>query len=529
MSVTRFSLAISHAPWVPERVESMARLVKSLADSNNACLNSDVYRVFDEKAANHVWSEKMWRWASECDVDWCLFLQDDAVVAPQFWEMLKDITRRAGCHGVIGLQVAHPAAIALDEEGYSHFTSSDALVGVGYAIARDDLVEFLEWRATALNDGAVEKISEDTLIGLWCAVTGRLIYHPIPTIVDHDVTLQSTYGNDAHSNRRSRVRWDSLPKRVALPRDGIPHVGCFYGSTPQLAREYVKEIDAETMKRIVSDNGRETLMRLHYAKKARATQSPTRLFIATPMRGNVSATYTASVWRLLADEKFDPSASFEIVNVQTSQDDLVRVRSRFVSRFLNQTDATHLLFLDSDIEVPPWAIQGMIDVKRDFVCIPYPKRDGVDWDRVRQEGNRSLPAEACAYRYAFKPHDNTISLDPSAKVAEIDGIGLGCALLSRNMLERMSDFHNSEPGTFDQSGERLDLGFDDGEHGPSVALFQLILKDRALMSEDYSFCSRWRAMGGQIWMYLGPGSPANHYGEHNYKGAIEAFGLRRGT
>jgi hypothetical protein len=56
---------------------------------------------------------------------------------------------------------------------------------------------------------------------------------------------------------------------------------------------------------------------------------------------------------------------------------------------------------------------------------------------------------------------------------------------------------------------------DNGEH---YALFDFVLKDGLYYGEDYTFCGRWVAVGGGIWLY-----PADigHIGKKIYRGNIK--------
>lgn len=511
----KFSLAISHTPWVPERLASMRRLYTQIEADITGKKPRVIYEEFADKEPNHVWSEKMWKWATEQDVQWCVFLQDDAVVSPSFFDDLDTITGYCCdtpfAYSVVGLQVAHPAAVALAADGFTGFLTHDGLVGVGYAIKREALVLFLDWRANQLKEGVVENVGEDTLLGLWCALTGTCVYHPIPTIVDHDTTIPSTYDNGSHPNRHSRVRWDTvLPNRELNLR--VPHMGCFYQATLPMLKEVTKNPDAQVLRQIASENGHRELRRLTYLRRARSIEAKAKIFIATPTRGGVSPSFAASIWRILQDEEIDVEGGLELSDVQQWGEDVVRIRSRFVSHFLTKTDATHLLFIDSDIEVLPKVIRGMLSANKEFVCAPYPRRDGVDFKRVRE--NSSIPAEALAYRYSVRIGVNGISVTDDG-CTEVEGMPLGCALIERKALQEMYDAYQPV------------LAFDEEMHGESVALFQLILRDRALLSEDYSFCERWRTMGKSVFMFLGEGSPVTHHGEHRYAGNLEAFGLRR--
>lgn len=562
-STFTFCLAISHTPWVPERVASLGRLGVDL-DLGVQLSSSGVmrpqeeidrlvgmlpqgrhlmpFRLFGEKAPNHVWSLQMWTWASEQDCDWCVFLQDDAVVAPDFWERLEYIVEGSN-FPIIGLQSPHPAAPMLAEEGcYEGFTTTDGLIGVGYAVQRADLLDFLAWRLANLDKLEAElpdpskrdmadghppplHVTEDTLLGMYAAAHCD-VYHPLPTIVDHDTTIPSVCGNDAHRNRRSTFRWDhplAQSSIVSTVDAIIPHLGRFYPDTAEKLAKYT-HTDASTIQHVASDTGDYERRRIHYAKLGRRHEPLAKVFIATPTRGEVSAGYARSVWRLIRDESIDLAGDLEICDAQIWLSDIVRVRNRFVWHFLHNTDATHLLFLDSDVEVSPAAVRGMIACGVPFVATPYPRRGGVNWHGVAESvmTNPGQHPEAAAYTYSVHVLKDALEIDNVTGRAEVAAVPLGCALLRREELQAHWDAHVKAGLTYEDilpTGARV----------PAMAnLFGLVtVPDGGLLSEDYSFCHGWRTDGGTVYLYMGPGSPANHYGAHNYVGHIAAFGIER--
>jgi hypothetical protein len=240
--VSTFALGIPHTPWVPARVESLRLLEGQLGTAMRSCgivvrPCAVPGRVFAERTHNCEWSRQMWSWAAEIDATHFLQLQDDVVAAHDFWAHLHAMID-AVPDKIVGLESVHPSAVDMAGNWY---TTSDGLIGVGYVVPMPQLREFLEWRATRLCKGAVESITEDTLLCTWALSTGRRIYHPVPTIIDHDITLKSTYGNDAHQHRRPLVTWRdrSLPLDWA-PGPHVPHLGQFYGGTvARLARRWV--------------------------------------------------------------------------------------------------------------------------------------------------------------------------------------------------------------------------------------------------------------------------------------------------
>lgn len=615
------SLAISHTPWVPARVESVKRLADQLELDleRDACPHAYDFQLITDRAPNDVWSERMWRWAAESPVEHCLFLQDDVEVCPRFWTALRALLE-AVPDQVIGLEVAHPIARALAsaEPPSRLFTTSDMLIGPGYVLPRALLREFLEWRRTKLRAGWIGTLHEDTMIGLWCATTGRRIYHPVPTLIDHDTSIASTYGNDDHTNRRPHVTWKDGPKhghawdpdctdlegpgfwkgmfqRIPyMTADGtpagyrrarsmdpavmaagarVPHLGLFYDTTPARARRWVEGVGDREVLRLRQDTGDREKRRLAYGIRARGDWTgKARIIVCTPTRGGTHPIYTASMTSLVSLFEADVEHGLELLETWRWSEDVVRVRSRFLAA-ARETDATHVHFRDADVAAPVECLLGMLHADRDFVAAPYPRRDHVDWTRIATAvaGGDPRHPEAMAYSYpvARLPGSSFPPDVDQAECTEVAAMPLGCALIRRSCFEAMIDRYDAldrRRVDLDEvrrvyvdsaapSSRMLELAhamadelerwraghmglrFTDLDRGmprETVALFQL-LSGRGpegaspLASEDASFCTRWRDMGGKVWMYLGRGSPVDHAGDHVYRGHVEAFGLQRLT
>lgn len=534
-----FAVYIAHTPWVPERVQSYDRLTAQLSEQGAT------WNIWNERAPNHVWSENMWARACRQSAPYCLFLQDDVKLAPNFWKAIHALVE-ARPNEVICLESVHQMIVPLAEEGVVGVTTPDGLIGPGYIVPTDVLGEFLDWRQRELAPGLLEHLKlpttklfgEDTLLGLFCAATGRNILMPVPSLIDHDVSIPSTYANDSHGRRRPLVRWDNLSlvhsdgtpgglgvlESVDYWRGPTPHVGLFYPRTPKTLRAYVPSLSPETYAKLKKDDGHELARKYMYKRRARSEMPPTRILVATPLRGGqgVHPSHMASILWVARDEEiaFDTSA-FELYDSRMESYDLVRTRSRMVRHFLEETEATHLFFVDSDVSFMPKVLRGMIAARKDFVAAPYPQREGIDFRLAAAHMKHGNPPEA-AYGYkVFLPKGTTAFDIDSTQCAEIGRVGLGCCLLSRHMLSTMVDAYAPA------------LVFDDEVTGaPTVALFSLMfaMRDdgkRALLSEDISFCERVRDCGFRIHAYFGDGSPVDHYGEMCYKGALEAFGCKR--
>ena len=238
------------------------------------------------------------------------------------------------------------------------------------------------------------------------------------------------------------------------------------------------------------------------------------LFVGTPLRGGEGyhPVYVKSL-NTLRNLGYILSEPREIY-----YQDVVRVRSRLVADFLSTGGPTHLLFVDADVGFAPQAVEGMLAAQKDYVCCPYPKK-ALHWDRLQETEGLPLEAQAYDYSIGFLPGERTVDIATST-ISGVSFCGLGLTLLSRGCIQRMCDHY----------GQDESLLFHDVIRGGSrltVALFQLMVRDRHLLPEDYSFGTRWRDIGGEIHCYLGPGSPATHVGEHVYRGRVEAFCLTR--
>jgi hypothetical protein len=256
---------------------------------------------------------------------------------------------------------------------------------------------------------------------------------------------------------------------------------------------------------------------------------PTKIFIATPVYGTPSTAQVSLEWHqkqfaTLRDPAFVARAQF--INA-----DLVRSRSRAAHIFLNNPEWEWLLFWDADVIPRDIHILGpLTSLGVDVVGLPYPHKmidfeavaDGVRDEREqatlgRQTGEE-LEALAQTVPYAtstplqsmpdimWRGSDGTGG--GRFQLAEVDYMGFGFMLLSRRCVEAMTERYREELWYRDKMmGVRMDI----------VALFQLMIKPgtRELLSEDYAFCERWRAMGGKVYCAT---DPASHVGGHLFRG-----------
>jgi hypothetical protein len=599
----RFALAIPHASWIPERVRSMARLRAALLASPVPSLKSasgeERIAVFADREPPQVWNEKLMRWALTTDATHLVQIQDDALVAPCFWAAAKAMVEVHPTE-MLGLHTASPFARGYAEEADASgetvrwVTTTDWLVGTGWIAPVDVVARYLRWRVEDLAPGTVGDVTEEALFGLFCMAAGRRIFHPIPAIIDHDVSIPSTFGRDAYPFRRPAVLWDQGPsyghawhevdleaadfwrglfRRVPLsdPQGNgyahaynqdpnavelsVRHIGRYYDDRAvMVAERSVKGWGPTDTLRARSDTGDREKRRMVAARRGRSLRkgSTDRVLICSPRRGGLHPEYASGVERLIRLVEVDVTGAWELLDVWRWHEDVARVRSRFVQA-ARLTDCTVIHWLDTDVSASPKALLGMLRSGHELVGTPYPRRDRINFERVAAGGPG--PPEARAYQYPLGRPAGPIDEHNCAPVAWIP---LGCAILRRSAFERMIHYYESLPepvdldeisrtdglgpdelrGRLEQVVEELrrwrrghaGLRFLDGfiyskEMIPTVALFQLLIRDGRLWGEDQSFCLRAADLGIQAYGYFGPGSPATHWGEHGYQGRIEYFGL----
>jgi hypothetical protein len=240
------------------------------------------------------------------------------------------------------------------------------------------------------------------------------------------------------------------------------------------------------------------------------------LFVATPCFGGmVSQNYMLSVMRLMSYAK---EAGFDVTLSMIGYDALIsRARSTLLAAFLDDPGASHLLFIDADISFRPQQVERLLRFDKDFTGALYPLKS-IDWDQIPQrcvERGESVQQAALSYV-------GTLCADGERRQ---DGdfvtgiyVGGGFQLIRRGALERMiaayPETHFNRVHGFPMSGWRRDAG----QSSNLYALFDCIIDPEtgAYLSEDYSFCRRWRQIGGEIWIDVA--SKLSHCGPYEFVG-----------
>ncbi len=234
------------------------------------------------------------------------------------------------------------------------------------------------------------------------------------------------------------------------------------------------------------------------------------ILVATPCFGGlVHHAYMLSICKLM-----DRAAGegFRVELALMAGDALItRSRSVLVATFLDRIEATHLLFVDADIAFEPDQVIRMLRADRDFVAALYPIKS-VDWAALPRRVVDGENLASAGLTYVGTPLEGPEAcLDDGFAKARYAGTGL--QLIKREVLSRLAAAH---PELRFRSVHALAGAIPRSEH--LYALFDpsIDAETGEYLSEDYAFCRRWRALGGDIWLDLR--SKVTHIGAEHFKG-----------
>ena len=172
--------------------------------------------------------------------------------------------------------------------------------------------------------------------------------------------------------------------------------------------------------------------------------------------------------------------------------DLAMARAKLLSTF-QCSRFTHLLMIDADMGWEPIDVIRLLRCNKDFVAAAGPMR--------------KYPLQFCVNF----PSRGTLVEDMTGAM-EVEKVGGAFVMISRACAERMAAAHP-------------ELAFTPEKGKIEYALFDPMIVEvageRLRLSEDYSFCWRWKALGGKIFVL--PDIELRHIGPHCFEGALSSI------
>lgn len=214
-----------------------------------------------------------------------------------------------------------------------------------------------------------------------------------------------------------------------------------------------------------------------------------RLHIGTPAYGGQVT--TRYLFSMLETIPVLAKAGIEAVVSCTEGESLVqRARNGISAKFLADPDATHLLFIDADIEWRVADVLRLLGHDLDVVCGLYPKK--------------VHPLE-----FAFHPVGAEAERNEETGAVEIAHAATGFLCIKREAFERLvaAGAVTKIVRSHGTPVDHMPFYFD---------YFPAEVVDGIFLSEDYGFCRRWRSIGGRVW--CDPEIKLRHHGHHAYAG-----------
>jgi len=247
------------------------------------------------------------------------------------------------------------------------------------------------------------------------------------------------------------------------------------------------------------------------------------IFIATPCYGGqIGEPYFRSMMRFaILCNKYDIKYT---ISTLANESLITRGRNTLVSFFMENKDATHLFFIDADIEFQPEDLLRQVAYDKPIVVGAYPKK-AVNWQSIVHAA-RTIPSEtpetieghSSNYVVNFdfiKDADGnrTPQVQIVDNLVKLKDAGTGFMCIKKEVIQQLMDAH---PDLKYVNDINVDQKFEPFMY----ALFDTMIdpESRRYLSEDYMFCRLWQNMGGDV--YLDPRTALNHVGHYTFRGNI---------
>ncbi|MGE4351217.1 MAG: hypothetical protein AB7E52_03410 [Bdellovibrionales bacterium] len=236
------------------------------------------------------------------------------------------------------------------------------------------------------------------------------------------------------------------------------------------------------------------------------------ILIGTPCYGGmVSHLYMQSVLQMVA---YGSSKNMMFTLGLLAHDSLVpRARNTLFAKFLDMKELTHLFFIDADIGFDPTAIERMVNFDQDVVAGMYPLKV-IHWPQVAKRAPQ-VPTDELVHSGL-----NYVGIPcKGEELEERDGFttgsyaGTGFMLIKRNVAEKMAAAY---PETHYKAAQTYPIPKQQSPNLYNIFDCMVDPDTKTYLSEDFTFCHRWRKIGGKIW--LDRQTQLTHIGTYPFEG-----------
>jgi hypothetical protein len=213
-----------------------------------------------------------------------------------------------------------------------------------------------------------------------------------------------------------------------------------------------------------------------------------------------------------------------------------RARNNLVARAMNNSNMTHIMFIDNDITWDPVDIIKLLLSDKQLVGGIYPLKN-YNWGNLMRETKNSdsnniieswlkkknesqfkdiisdenmLQHKMLSYNVNYL--NSTIQVENN--LTKVKHLATGFMMIQKNVIESLSKAFPSTKYTDDVSFLKPE------ENKYAYALFDCGVEDDHYYSEDWMFCHRWTKLGGAV--YIDVTINLTHTGIEDYRGSLIA-------
>lgn len=212
------------------------------------------------------------------------------------------------------------------------------------------------------------------------------------------------------------------------------------------------------------------------------------IYIGLPMYGGMCSepTFTGLLRFAIIATKLKINFTMDTIYNESL---IPRARNNLVAKFLSVPDATHLMFIDVDLGFDAESILQLLCDNQDVIGGLYPKK--------------SLPVS-----YVVNTVKEPKNLNEN--IVEVSTLGTGFMLIKRHVIEQMIvNYPNLK--------YKDDIGYNKDCEPNMYALFDTAIdSNQHYLSEDWTFCYRWKEIGGRI--YANTSIKLDHSGFYKFAG-----------
>jgi hypothetical protein len=189
------------------------------------------------------------------------------------------------------------------------------------------------------------------------------------------------------------------------------------------------------------------------------------------------------------------------VNFMQQDSNLPFARNRTIAQFM-ATDCTDLVYIDSDMGWDSRSFMRLICHPVDFVGASY---------RQKIQGPDGNLVTKYAIDFLYDEEGNSPGSDPKTGLMPVRRLPFGFIRVTREAIQRMYNECDVPEYDIEHQGRQLHIH----------RLFANEWNGEQEVGEDYTFCDRWRSIGGTVW--CDPELRVSHHGLATFHGHLGGY------